>query len=181
MSAVLGICIGFLGVYFLMFDKVSGESTHVVLPTLAVMLATTCYGISASYTKKYLEGLSSLALATGSQVGATFLLLPISLFFLPENIPSSNAVLSVITLGIMCTAIAYVLFFRLIKAVGPTKTISVTYLIPVFGIAWGMIFLGETINQWTILGAGLILFGISLTTGIIKSTAINNLFSLKKD
>lgn len=181
MSAVIGICIGFLGVYFLMFDKILDESNNVVLPTLAVMTAAMCYGISASYTKIYLGGVSSLVLATGSQVGATLLLLPFGLFLLPDDIPSTDAILSVITLGILCTGVAYILFFRLIAEIGPTKTISVTYLISVFGIAWGMIFLDETINQWTLLGAGLILSGVSLTTGIIKLTFINNLFSLKKD
>jgi len=71
----------------------------------------------------------------------------------------------------------YILFFRLIAAIGPTKTISLTYLIPVFGIAWGMLFLDETINQWTIFGASLILMGVSLTTGVIKFTFLNRLTS----
>ncbi|WP_426357626.1 DMT family transporter [Pseudocolwellia sp. HL-MZ19] len=175
LSAILGICIGFLGVYFLMFDKILDENTNVLLPTIAVMVAALCYGISASYTKMYLGGISSIALAAGSQISATVLLLPISLFFLPDAIPSSPAILSVITLGILCTGIAYTIFFRLIAVIGPTKTISVTYLIPVFGITWSMIFLGETINQWTIFGAALILSGVALTTGVLKLKFLNRL------
>lgn len=174
---VTGICIGFLGVYFLMFDKILDESTHVILPTLAVMLAALCYGISANYTKMYLGGIKPLALAAGSQISATVLLLPISMFFLPETIPSSSAIFSVVTLGIICTGVAYILFFRLIAALGPTKAISVTYLIPVFGIVWGIIFLNETISYWTVFGATLILLGIALTTGVIKlksSKALTN-------
>ena len=177
MSAVLGVCIGFLGVYFLMFDKISNENTHVILPTLAIMLAALCYGISANYTKMYLGGISPLALAAGSQISATVLLLPASMFFLPETIPSSSAIFSVITLGIICTGVAYILFFRLIAALGPTKAISVTYLIPVFGITWGVIFLNETISYWTVFGATLILLGVALTTGVIKlksSKALTN-------
>jgi len=174
-SAILGICIGFLGVYFLMFDKIIDENSNVLLPTIAVMVAALCYGISASYTKIYLGGISPIALAAGSQISATILLLPISLFFLPDTMPSSPAILSVIALGVLCTGIAYTIFFRLIAVIGPTKTISVTYLIPVFGIAWGMIFLGETINQWTLLGAALILSGVALTTGVLNLRFLNRL------
>jgi len=167
-SAAVGIFLGFLGVYLLMFDKIMIENSPVILPTLAVMLAALCYGISANYTKMYLSGISPLALAAGSQISATVLLLPLSLFFLPETLPSTNATLSVIALGIVCTGVAYILFFRLIDALGPTKAISVTYLIPVFGILWGVIFLNETITYWTILGAIVICLGVALTTGVIK-------------
>jgi len=167
-SAAIGIFLGFLGVYLLMFDKIMIENSPVILPTLAVMLAALCYGISANYTKMYLSGISPLALAAGSQISATVLLLPLSLFFLPETLPSTNATLSVIALGIVCTGVAYILFFRLIDALGPTKAISVTYLIPVFGILWGVIFLNETITYWTILGAIVICLGVALTTGVIK-------------
>jgi len=167
-SAAIGIFLGFLGVYLLMFDKIMIENSPVILPTLAVMLAALCYGISANYTKMYLSGISPLALAAGSQISATVLLLPLSLFFLPKTLPSTNATLSVIALGIVCTGVAYILFFRLIDALGPTKAISVTYLIPVFGILWGVIFLNETITYWTILGAIVICLGVALTTGVIK-------------
>lgn len=167
-SAVIGICVGFLGVYFLMFDKIMLEEAPVILPTLAVMLAALCYGTSANYTKMYLRGISPLALAAGSQISATILLVPIALFFLPEQLPSTSATFSVITLGVLCTGIAYIIFFRLIDALGPIKAISVTYLIPVFGIIWGMLFLNETITHWTILGTLLICLGVALTTGVIK-------------
>jgi drug/metabolite transporter (DMT)-like permease len=177
LSAIFGIFIGFLGVYFLMFDKILDENADVLLPTIAVMVAALCYGISASYTKMYLGGISPIALAAGSQISATILLLPISLFFLPDTMPSSPAILSVIALGVLCTGIAYTIFFRLIAVLGPSKTISVTYLIPVFGITWGIIFLGETINQWTIFGGALILLGVSLTTGVIKLKRLNNLIT----
>lgn len=166
--AVIGICIGFIGVYFLMFDKIMVENSTVLLPTLAVMLAAFCYGLSANYTKMYLQGISPLALAAGSQISATIVLLPISFFYLPSVMPSQSAVLSVIALGVVCTGIAYIMFFRLIEAIGPAKTISVTYLIPVFGIFWGVIFLNETVTYWTLLGTCLIFTGVALTTGIIS-------------
>lgn len=174
-SAAIGICVGFLGVYFLMFDKIMIEKAPVILPTLAVMLAALCYGVSANYTKMYLKGISPLALAFGSQMSATILLLPVALFFLPEQLPSTAASLSVIALGVLCTGIAYIIFFRLIDALGPTKAISVTYLIPIFGIIWGILFLNETITYWTIFGAILICLGVALTTGVITFNKRNKL------
>jgi len=167
-SAAIGIFVGFLGVYFLMFDKIMIEKSPVILPILAVMVAALCYGISANYTKKYLTGISPLALAAGSQISATIILVPIALFFLPQQLPSSAATLSVITLGVLCTGIAYILFFRLLGALGPTKAISVTYLIPIFGIIWGILFLNESITYWTVFGAILICIGVALTTGVIS-------------
>ena len=168
LSAVFGLILGFIGVYFLMYDKLVIAQEDVILPTLAVMLASLCYGISANFTKRYLTCVKPLALATGSQVSATLVLLPISLFFLPETIPSDSAMLSVLLLGILCTGIAYVIFFRLITFLGPTKAISVTYLIPVFGLFWGVIFLNEIITSWMMLGCGFVLSGVALTTGAVK-------------
>jgi len=160
--------LGFIGVYFLMYDKLVIAQENVMLPTLAVMLASLCYGISANFTKRYLTGVKPLALATGSQVSATIMLLPISLFFIPDTMPSNSAITSVLLLGVLCTGIAYIIFFRLITFLGPTKAISVTYLIPVFGLFWGVIFLNEIITSWMMLGCGFVLTGVALTTGALK-------------
>jgi len=168
LSAVLGLILGFIGVYFLMYDKLVIAQENVMLPTLAVMLASLCYGISANFTKRYLTGVKPLALATGSQVSATIMLLPISLFFIPDTMPSNSAITSVLLLGVLCTGIAYIIFFRLITFLGPTKAISVTYLIPVFGLFWGVIFLNEIITSWMMLGCGFVLTGVALTTGALK-------------
>jgi drug/metabolite transporter (DMT)-like permease len=167
-GAVIGLIIGFIGVYFLMFDKLNMPNSEVILPMFAVMLASLFYGISANYTKKYLSNIKPLVLAAGSQISATLALLPISLLFLPQSIPSIEAINSVIFLGIICTGIAYIIFFRLISALGPTKAISVTYLIPAFGLFWGATFLEEEITVTMLFGCGLILFGVALTTGLIS-------------
>jgi len=175
-SAALGLGIGFFGVYLLVYDNLhfasqAPEDAHdnnVLLPTLAAMLAALCYGISANYTKKYLANIKPLALAAGSQIAATLMLLPLSVFFIPEVLPSATAIGSVLLIGIICTGVAYVLFFRLIAQLGPAKAISVTYLIPAFGILWGGIFLAESISLMMLIGAGVILFGVALTTGVLK-------------
>ena len=166
--AITGLMIGFAGVYVLMFDKLNLPETNVILPTGAVMLASLFYGISANYTKRYLSNVKPLVLAAGSQISATLVLLPISFAFLPKAMPSIEAINSVVFLGIICTGFAYIIFFRLIAELGPTKAISVTYLIPVFGLFWGVVFLQENITLTMLSGCGLILMGVALTTGMIK-------------
>lgn len=188
LSATLGLLFGFIGVYLLVsenlqFSAVTGiqkvQTNALVptllptllttlLPTLAAMLAALCYGISANYTKKYLSTIKPLALAAGSQISATVMLIPISLGFIPDTMPSSSAIWSVLLIGVICTGVAYILFFRLIAALGPAKAISVTYLIPAFGILWGALFLDESISLMMIIGGAVILFGVALTTGVLK-------------
>jgi drug/metabolite transporter (DMT)-like permease len=176
LSAMFGLVIGFFGVYLLVSDNLhfdietTGKSleNNALLPTLAAMLAALCYGISANYTKKNLSTIKPLALAAGSQIAATAMLLPLSLFFIPETLPSANAIWSVLLIGVICTGVAYILFFRLIAQLGPAKAISVTYLIPAFGILWGALFLGETISLMMLLGGGIILLGVALTTGVLR-------------
>jgi len=166
--ASLGLLVGFVGVYLLMIDKITLGQQDIMLPTLAALLASLCYGLSANYTKKYLSGISSTVLASGSQVAATVVLLPISFFFIPTQWPSNSAIMSVLLLGVLCTGIAYIIFFHLIANLGPSKAISVTYLIPAFGLFWGSLFLGEIITSGMIIGCGFILIGVALATGVIK-------------
>ena len=166
-SSILGLIVGFFGVYLLMFDKISATDNSIILPTVAVLLATLCYGIGANYTKHYLVNIKPLTLAAGSQITASVVLLPIALFFLPDHLPSIEAINAVILLGVLCTGIAYILFFRLIADLGPAKAVSVTYLIPAFGLFWGYLFLNEQITPWIIMGSCFILLGVGLTTGVI--------------
>jgi drug/metabolite transporter (DMT)-like permease len=167
-SSVLGLIVGFFGVYILMFDKISANSEMVLLPTLAVLLATLCYAIGANFTKHYLSSIRPLPLATGTQITASIALLPIAMFYLPEHLPSEDAINSVIMLGVLCTGIAYIIFFRLIANLGAAKAVSVTYMIPAFGLFWGYIFLNEEITPWIIVGCCFILLGVGLTTGLLS-------------
>lgn len=167
-SAIIGLVIGFIGVYLLMSEKLHLPQTNVILPTIAVMFAALCYGISANYTKKYLSHVKPIALAAGSQVSASLVLIPISLAFIPSQMPSMSAIGSVLFIGVVCTGLAYIIFFRLIAALGPTKAISVTYLIPVFGLVWGILFLYETVTSTMLFGCTLIMLGVALTTGVVK-------------
>ncbi len=176
-TGVIGLIIGFIGVYVLMLDKINAPNSQVILPMFAVMLAALFYGIGANYTKKYLTGLKPLTLATGSQLSASLVLLPLSFIYLPNTLPSMAAINSVVVLGIVCTGFAYILFFRLIAEMGPTKAISVTYLIPAFGLFWGAVFLNEQITATMLIGCALILLGVALTTGMLavfKRAVVNS-------
>lgn len=179
LSATFGLLLGFVGVYVLVFDKISVGQQNVLIPTLAALLASLCYGISASFTKRYLGGISSIVLAAGSQIGSALFLLPISLFFLPTETPSNSAIISVLLLGVLCTGVAYILFFHLIANLGAAKAISVTYLIPVFGLFWGSVFLEELITTSMVLGCGVILIGVSLATGVLSFSKNANKTSVK--
>jgi drug/metabolite transporter (DMT)-like permease len=149
-----GIVVGVIGVGILVgLSSLPFTSETIVAIGLSV-LSTISYGFAGVYAKKTFAGVPPLELATGQQAGAAVLLLPFTFAHLPaltDKIPTT-AVLSVVGLALFCTAIAYLLYFYLIDSVGPTKTLSVTFLIPVFGIIWGMIFLHEKLTFGMLIG-----------------------------
>ncbi|TAM07140.1 MAG: EamA family transporter, partial [Paraburkholderia sp.] len=126
------------------------------------------YGIAASYTKRHLTGADPLTVAAGTMMGATIVLVPFAVATWPSTPISLHAWGAVLGLGIACTGIAYLLFFRLIAAIGPARTITVTFVIPVFGILWGALFLGERVSAGMVGACATILVGTSLATGFVK-------------
>ncbi|MEP1554212.1 MAG: DMT family transporter [Paraglaciecola sp.] len=173
--ALIGLIIGFLGVFVLSMAKLILQTENTFQAILAALVATFFYGLAACFTKRSLQGVKPLTVAAGSLMFATVFLLPISLFYLPTTTPSINSWLSVLVLGACSTGFAALLFFRLIANVGAYKAITVTYLVPVFGIIWGMIFLREqlTVNMW--IGAAMVLIGVALTTGVFGRRLIPKL------
>jgi len=91
-----------------------------------------------------------------------------SFIFMRIGSPEFGPIWSVLLIGVICTGVAYILFFRLIAALGPAKAISVTYLIPAFDILWGALFLDKSTSLMMITGGAVILFGVALTTGVLK-------------
>lgn len=165
--AIVGLVIGFFGVAVISQQKV-GTGDISFIPILTALFATLGYGIAASMMKKWLQGVKPLVVATGSQAMASVMLAPFALATLPEVMPSMNAWLNAIALSIGGTGIAYILYFKLIADIGPSKAITVAYLVPLFGIVWGILFLHEHLTSQTILGGVLVLLGVALTTGVIK-------------
>lgn len=171
-SRVVGLLIGFLGVALLAGNKASFTPTASGLSTgwaiFLCLFACLCYGIAASFTRRYLGGVPSLVLAAGSQLGATLVLAPLAWWFWPTHPVSTKAWLALVALGVVCTGVAYVLYFRLIERAGPAKALSVTFAIPVFAIVYGVVLLGESVTAWMV-GCGLvILLGTSLSAGLIR-------------
>ncbi|MGB5257032.1 MAG: DMT family transporter [Woeseiaceae bacterium] len=164
----LGLAIGFAGVLLLVWDRFALNVDGAGLATGACLLATFSYGVAANYTKKALSGVRPLVNAAGSQLAASVLLMPLAIAYWPDEAVSTKSWLSAIALGVVCTGVAYILYFRLIARLGPTRAISVTYLIPVFGIFWGVIFLGETVSMGMLVAGAIILVGIALTSGGLR-------------
>lgn len=168
LSALGGLIVGFLGVVVMSFDKQSVTAEISIIPVLAAVTATLCYGFSVNFTRHKLNHIHPLALACGSQIAASLSLIPFTLLLWPEVWPSTVAWGSGIVLGVLCTGVAFILYFRLIANVGVSRTVVVTYLIPFFGVIWGMMFIDEKVSLLMILGAGLILGGVTLTTGVLR-------------
>lgn len=165
-SRVLGLTIGFLGVLVLVWGKVSFKPGGDGWAIGAALLATLSYGIAANYSKQKLAQISPLLVAGGSQIAACLLLLPLAIWLWPAQPVATVAWQASVVLGIACTALAYLLFFRLIAHVGPSKAIAVTFLIPLFAILWGGLFLGEVLSTPMLLGGIIILAGTSLALGL---------------
>lgn len=174
-SRVLGLAIGFAGVALLAWDsatfKANGSGVAPGWAVLACLLATLCYGLSANAAKRYLGGLPALVTATGSQIGATLALSLPALWFWPARTPSLQAWVSLVVLGVLCTGIAYVLYFRLIERAGPARALAVTFVVPVFAVFYGVLFLGETVTGWMLLCGLIIVCGTALSTGLLKLRA----------
>ena len=169
---ILGLLIGFVGVAMLAWGKASFKPNAAGLTTgwavLACLGACLCYGISASFTKRYLGGVPSLVIASGSQLGATIGLALPTLWLWPSQTPSTTAWLALLAVGVLCTGVAYVLFFRLIDKVGAAGSLTVTFLIPVFAVFYGVVFLGESVTAWMLICGAVILLGTALSMGLLK-------------
>lgn len=170
-SRIVGLAIGFAGVAVLASGKASfkpdASGAAPGWAVVACLVATLCYGIAASYTKRYLGGLPSMVTATGSQLGATLGLALPALWLWPAQTPGAGAWWALLALGVPCTGVAYILYFRLIEQAGPARALAVTFLIPVFALAYGVLLLGETITP-LMIGCGLVIVcGTALSTGLI--------------
>jgi drug/metabolite transporter (DMT)-like permease len=166
----LGLVIGFAGVAFLAWDKASfrpGADHSGLLAVLACAGATLCYGIAANATRRFLSGVPPLVVATGSQFAAALMLALPAAWLWPAEPPSATAWGAVLALAALCTALAYILYFRLMSRVGPTNAVSVTFLIPLFAMLWGALFLQEAVTAQMVAGGAIVLVGIALALGLV--------------
>ena len=163
-SSLLGLLIGFLGVVVLMFNPGESFGSSGWLAILSALLACLLYGTAINLTVNNLQGVSGLTITAGGLFVSSLVLLPFALWARPEVLPVGNIWWSVFALGTVCTGFGFVMFYRLIDRIGAGRAIMTTYLIPVFSILWGNIFLGESVTLIMVAGCILVLLGVGLTT-----------------
>ncbi|MDR5833467.1 DMT family transporter [Caballeronia sp. LZ034LL] len=177
----IGMAIGFAGVLVLVWNQIApasapggagaGIAAVVPVPGLlaagAALAAAALYGVAGNFAKRYLMDVDALTNAAGSMLGATLTLAPLACLTWPAAPVSGQAWGAVLALGIGCTGIAYFIYFHLVAVAGPARAMTVTFVIPLFGILWGAWFLGEPVSLAMIAGCGIVLAGTALATGAL--------------
>lgn len=165
-----GLVIGMTGVVWLIGGSMGfGHGGAAVGWAMAACVgANVCYTFGAHYSHRRVQSVSPLTIAIGSQVAAAIMLLPFTVWLWPATSPSVQAWVAMFGLASGCTSLAYVLFYRLLARIGSTRSMAVLYLIPVFGVVWGAMFLRESITVAMAGGCAVILLGVALTTGMVK-------------
>jgi drug/metabolite transporter (DMT)-like permease len=156
------IAVGFAGVAVLVGWSPFALTQETVVAVLASIGATFGYAVGLTYSRRRFHGQPPMTVAFGQLVAATAILAPGALLTLPASVPPTDALLAVLALGLLCTAVAWPILFQLVAAIGPTASSTVTFLVPAFGIAWGALFLGESIGPGTLIGAALVLVSVGL-------------------
>ncbi|MGM8849738.1 DMT family transporter [Salinicola halophyticus] len=163
---LIGVALGVLGVSVLVGTGPVAISRGLLIGAGACLVAAGCYGLSGFAVRRWIAergGLDSRLIAMGSQVGATLLLAP---FMLGQVALAPNALVwndlgvwwAMLALGLACTSVAYLFYFRLVEDLGPIKPLTVTMLVPLFGVLWGALFLGERVT-WAHAVGGLLIAG----------------------
>jgi drug/metabolite transporter (DMT)-like permease len=162
----VGIMLGIAGVTVLVGWDPLPLNGLVLLAVAAMLIASLSYALGATYAKRSFSGIPPLGMAIGQLCGAVVLLAPLAAISFPERAPSTVVALSMLGLAFLSTAVAYLIYFRLIENVGPTSTVTVTLLVPVFGLLFGVFLLDEPFGPGTLAGLGIILLSVVLITGI---------------
>ncbi|MFQ2522389.1 DMT family transporter [Aeromonas caviae] len=171
-----GVMLGLVGIGLITTTGEVDLSGQLAIGVLACLIATACYGCAGFLTKRWVTergGLDAKLVAFGSQIGAVLFLLP----FFGYTLATGPAVdwaqpwvwASVLAVGFLCTAFAYLLYFRLIADIGPLRSLTVTFLIPPFGILWGYLVLGETLTGGFVFGGAVVCLAVWLVTSPAKA------------
>jgi drug/metabolite transporter (DMT)-like permease len=163
---IVGVVLGIAGVTVLVGWDPLVMDWVVVLSVGAMLVASLSYALGAVYAKRTFAGSPPMVIATGQLAAAATLVLPLAAMSVPDERPSTIAVVSVLGLALLSTAVAYMLYFRLIENVGPTSTSTVTLLVPLFGLLFGVVLLDEPVGLGTLAGLVLILSSVTLITGL---------------
>jgi drug/metabolite transporter (DMT)-like permease len=157
----LGLAAGFAGVAVLASGKVGGQSVGPAV--LAGTLAALLYAFGINLIRRSLVGVPASAVAGGTLLCASVLTSPLASATWPRHSIGAASWLSAILLGLLCTGAAFVLYYRLIHRIGATRASTVTYLVPLFGVIWAWLLLGEALSASMAVAAALILGGVALS------------------
>ncbi len=179
-KAIFGMVICIFGVFIISIRSFSINGTEAMFYIFAALIASCCYGIASNYIKysKSAHKINSFEVAWGSMIASSILLAPILLIPILDQrhiVPNISAILAILAVGVLCSGVAYNIYFKLIKDVGPTSALTVTFLLPIFGTLWGVVFLSEKFTQNTLCGLVIILTGVGLVTNFSPK-----IFLLKK-
>ena len=157
---LFGLIVGFIGVFILVNPQ---NSSTTLISSLSALLAAFFYSFSTVYIQKNSVNANKMVLIGWSIIFSAVIMLPVTVFYLPDAMPSAAAISSAIWLGAISTGLGFIGYVRLIDKIGAVKTSTVAYFLPVFGIIWGAIFLDEAITSTIIIGCFIVLIGIYLS------------------
>jgi drug/metabolite transporter (DMT)-like permease len=159
---IVGVVLGIAGVVVLMGLSPLPLTQRTVVAGLEALLASCSYAFAVVYARTRFKGVAPLHVAVGQLSGSSLILTPLSFFALPDSYPSVTVIVSVVALAVICTALAYLIYFRLIANAGATTASTVTFLVPFFSVLWGAVFLQEPLNVGMFVGLGVILLSVYL-------------------
>ncbi|KAB2826057.1 DMT family transporter [Aliivibrio finisterrensis] len=163
-EVVFGLVLGMIGVSVLVGWEAINVGDEAIIPMIAALMGAFSYGVATNYAKNA-PSVEPFNNAHGSMWASVILVLPLVPFMPVREVVSVDIVFAVFALGAVCTGLAYLLYFRLIKELGASSALTVTFIIPVFGILWGYLFLGETVGINAIIGTVLVVIGTMFVTG----------------
>jgi drug/metabolite transporter (DMT)-like permease len=165
-ARIIGMVIGFAGVGMIVNLGPLTLTREVAIAAAACVLATASYGFISVYIKKHVKGAPNMGLAAGTLLLAAAVTAPAAVPMTPWVVPSAMAFACLMGLALLCSGVAYILYYRLIMDIGPTRAISVTFLIPFFGVLWGALFLGERLTWGAVAGGVTVLIGMTMVLGL---------------
>lgn len=162
----IGLLLGLTGVIIISFSSMEIADDKAILAILACIGATVCYGASGVYVKMKASHIPAKDIACGSQLFAGIALLSLVGWFPVRQTFGAYELTLLVIFAVLCSALAYLIYYSLMASVGPTKTLTVTYLMPIFGVLWGVLLLGEVVSARIFLGGAVILVGTMLITNL---------------
>jgi len=165
---VAGIALSIAGIAVLVGWTPKPMSATELVACAMCLAACACYGFSSVFTNVHLKEAPSSAISASSCLVAAAAMAPFTPWTGFANPVPSAAWLSVLALGVFCTGVAFILYYRLIAGLGPVRAVMVTLLIPVFGVFWGVALLGEPLTPGRVAGCAIVLAGCALALGLVR-------------